>query len=78
MKTYLNIYSTCILATLSNLWDSFLFLKGMPVIFTHNYDVFGEVVNGSEGIVRKVNYTKMVATSCVVFVEDSSFPSLSF
>ena len=53
------------------------------MIFTHNYDVFGEVVNGSEGIVRKVNYTtdengRIFATSCVVFVEDSSFPSLSF
>ena len=53
----------------------------MPVIFTHNYDISGGVVNGSDGIVGKVNYYVdeiglRHATSCVIYVPNSTCPRL--
>lgn len=50
---------------------------GMRVQFLHNYDVSGGIVNGCEGILKKIRYTtdkygRRHATSCVVLVESSS------
>ncbi len=55
----------------SQLMQCLPLVEGMPVVFTHNYDVSGGVVNGTEGILKSVSYEvgddgKRYATSCVV------------
>ena len=54
---------------------------GMPVMFTHNFDVDGGIVNGSIGILKSIRYRldsqqQRHAISCVVEVTDSTGPAL--
>ncbi|KLO12579.1 hypothetical protein SCHPADRAFT_829327, partial [Schizopora paradoxa] len=56
-------------------------VEGMPVVFTQNYDVSGGVVNGTEGILRSINYEEdqegnRIATSCVVSCDSVSCDAL--
>lgn len=56
---------------------------GMPVILTHNYDVPGGVVNGTEGVLKAVRYKvdergRRFATLCVVSVPNSTGEHLQF
>ncbi|KAK0469458.1 uncharacterized protein EV420DRAFT_1256931, partial [Desarmillaria tabescens] len=58
---------------------------GMPVMFAHNYDVDGSVVNGTSGILEKIRYWVddqglRHAVLCVVCVSDMNsepLPGLS-
>ncbi|KAL6307301.1 hypothetical protein BKA93DRAFT_727720, partial [Sparassis latifolia] len=50
---------------------------GMPVLLSHNYDVEGEIVNESAGILRTIHYPTdsngdRHLVSCVVEVPDSA------
>ncbi|KAF9506626.1 hypothetical protein BS47DRAFT_1250133, partial [Hydnum rufescens UP504] len=52
-------------------------LEGMPVIIGENYDANGGIVNGSEGILKSVQYTidaqgHQHASSCIVIVPNST------
>ncbi|PBK86011.1 hypothetical protein ARMGADRAFT_862875, partial [Armillaria gallica] len=49
------------------------FVIGMPVMITQNFNVEGEIMNGSTGILHKVQYClnedgEHVALSCIVHV----------
>lgn len=58
-------------------------VPGMKVVFTHNYDVQGGIVNGTEGILRSIRYEtnsygEREAKSCVVAVKDIMCDNLPF
>jgi len=48
---------------------------GMPIVVTENFDVVGDIVNGSTGVLRKVRYQidddKRYLTSCIIELADA-------
>lgn len=66
-----------------NLMAPLPLVEGMPVILTRNYDVNGGIVNGTEGILKSVQYEvdqygNRYATSCIILAPNVMCDALPY